>query len=289
MSPLDPQLFSRMTDCAEELLRGRPSGKAPPVDVSGWLEDLAHRGEQDLRRAGTLASRDWRRTGIDIELLTGLGRFFAAKFRSGVLDSIHERTGDRLALEAAIRTYKMARSAWADVARRAAGVYAADLSASDKISNRGAWLDRLPAIDADITRMEDRLAGASRSKEPGVAAAVAAALGRLPREPGACDHRPPRRFSPGEDLPLELGYGGRPTPSSVILCYRHVNQAERFQALEMTADGRVYRAAIPAQYTDSVYSLLYYFRLTYNPAMVSLHPGFSEDRLNQPYYVVRRA
>ena len=289
VSPLDPQLFSRMSDCAEELLRGRPSGKYSPVEVSRWLEDLALQGEQDLRRAGYLGPLDWRRTAIDIELLIGLGRFFAAKFRSGVLYSIHERTGDRLALEAAIRTYRTARSAWADVARRARGVYADDLSASDKISNRGAWLDRLPAIDADIARMEDRLARASRSKEPGVAAAIAAALGRQPRAAVVCDHQPPPRFRPGEELPLEMRHPGRARPSSVILYYRHVNQAVRFQTLQMTADGDSYRAVIPAQYTDSMYPLLYYFQLTYNPGLVSLYPGFSEDFLNQPYFVVPRA
>ena len=68
-----------------------------------------------------------------------------------------------------------------------------------------------------------------------------------------------------------------------------MNQAERFQTLQMTADDDVYRAVIPAQYTDSVYSLLYYFQLTYSPELVSLYPGFSEDRLSQPYFVVRRA
>jgi hypothetical protein len=289
VSPLDPQLFSRMSDCAEELLRGRPGGKYSPVEVSRWLEDLALRGEQDLRRAGRLGPLDWRRTGIDVEMLIGLGRFFAAKFRSGVLYSIHERTGDRLALEAAIRAYRTARSAWAVVARRAKGVYADDLSASDKVSNRGAWLDRLPAIDADIARMEDRLAGASRSTEPGVAAAVAAALGHVPRAAGACDHRPPPRFLPGEELPLEMRPLGRARPSSVILYYRHVNQAERFRTLEMTAGGDSYRTVIPAQYTDSMYALLYYFQLTYDAGLVSLYPGFSENFLNQPYFVVRRA
>jgi hypothetical protein len=289
VSALDPQLFSRMSDCAEELLRGRPGGQYSPIEVSWWLEDLALRGEQDLRQAGVLGPLDWRRTGIDIEMLIGLGRFFAAKFRAGVLYSIHERTGDRLALEAAIRTYKTARSAWAEVAGRAKGVYADDLSASDKISNRGAWMDRLPAIDADIALMEDGLAGASRSKEPGVAAAIAAAQGRLPRAADPVDHRPPARFRPGEALPLEMRPRGRARPSSVVLYYRHVNQAERFQTIQMTAGGDSYRAVIPAQYTDSVYPLLYYFQLTHETGLVSLYPGLSEDRLNQPYFVVRRA
>lgn len=77
-------------------------------------------------------------------IAVGLGRFFAAKFRSGVLYAIHECTGDRRALEEALKAYRAARSTWAELARRAQGVYAADLSVSDRFDERGQWLDRLP-------------------------------------------------------------------------------------------------------------------------------------------------
>jgi hypothetical protein len=209
-----------------------------------------------------------------------------------VLYSIHERTGDRLALEEAVRAYRTARSAWAGIARRAKGVYADDLSASDKVSNRGAWMDRLPAIDADIAQMERRLAGASTSRDPRVAAAIAEALGRPRREEGSYDHQPPARFRPGEALPLEIRHLRGAKPASVILYYRHVNQAERYQTLQASVVGVAgdrYGASIPAAYTDSPYPLLYYFQLGYRPDSVSLYPGFSNDLLNQPYFVVRRA
>jgi hypothetical protein len=34
---------------------------------------------------------------------------------------------------------------------------------------------------------------------------------------------------------------------------------------------------------------MYYFQLTYGPRSVTLYPGFRDDLLNQPYFVVRRA
>ncbi len=40
-SPLDPQLFSRINDFADELLKGERSGKYSPIEVAQWLEDLA--------------------------------------------------------------------------------------------------------------------------------------------------------------------------------------------------------------------------------------------------------
>src|SRR5262249_52075655 len=41
VSPLDRQLFSRINDFADELLKGERSGKYSPIEVAQWLEDFA--------------------------------------------------------------------------------------------------------------------------------------------------------------------------------------------------------------------------------------------------------
>ena len=41
VSPLDPQLFSRINDFADELLKGEASGKYSPIEVAQWLEDYS--------------------------------------------------------------------------------------------------------------------------------------------------------------------------------------------------------------------------------------------------------
>jgi hypothetical protein len=279
VSPLDPQLFSRIGDFAEALLGGERGAKVSPIEVAQWLEDFAEAAEKALGGAGKTESVDAARLAIDAEMQAGLGRFFAARFRSGVLYAIHERTGGRHALEESIRQYRLARAAWARVAERAHGVYAADLSASDRISERGQWADRLTAMDQDIAALERRLPSATAAEDTH---AIAEALGR-PRRPAiACDHRPPMGFRPGE--PVELRLAVRGTPTSARLYYRHVNQAERYHAVEMDAQGDAYAACIPAAYTDSPYPLQYYFELN----RVSLYPGFAPNLLNQPYFVLQR-
>ena len=50
-SPFDPQLFSRMTDFAGELLKGERGGKYSPVEVAQWLEDLAGAAAQSKLEA----------------------------------------------------------------------------------------------------------------------------------------------------------------------------------------------------------------------------------------------
>ena len=96
---------------------------------------------------------------IDVGIQAALGQFFAARFRGGVLYAIHERTGDRTALEEALKTCRAAREIWARMAESARGVYVSDVTVGELAWLRGHWLDRLPAIDADIADMEKRLEG----------------------------------------------------------------------------------------------------------------------------------
>jgi hypothetical protein len=288
-SPLDPQLFSRMSDFAAEMLNGERSGKYSPIEVACWLEDFAGRAEKGLADAGKPASVEAERVAIDVAVQAALGRFFAAKFRSGVLYSIHERTGDRYALEQALKTYRASRAIWARLVDRARAVYRADLSASDKISERGQWQDRIAAIDADIAQIEQRLSSSKAFHDPRTAAAVAEALGQPHREPVDCRHGPAARFIPNQPLPIEISLPAQKVPVTVTLYYRHVNQAERFQAQEMQSRGGGFRATIPAEYTDSLFPLQYYFEFKQGTAKAWLYPGFAPDLLNQPYFVLRRA
>ena len=50
-SPLDPQLFSRMNEFADEILKGDRSAKYSPIEVAQWIEDYA----------ATAADIGWRR------------------------------------------------------------------------------------------------------------------------------------------------------------------------------------------------------------------------------------
>src|SRR5205085_6422414 len=92
---------------------------------------------------------------------SGLGLFFAHKLRAGVLYALYDRGRDREALQEAVKAYRAARAAWAELAQRADGVYVRDLTFGMARHLRGHWLDRLPAIDQDIERMEKRASDAN--------------------------------------------------------------------------------------------------------------------------------
>ena len=294
VSPLDPQLFSRINDFADDLIKGECSGKYSPIEVAQWIEDYASQALKSLEEVERLVAAksrpEYRRIAEDVAIQAGLGRFFGAKFRSGVLHRIYERIGNRMALDESLKAYREARTAWAELANRAKSVYMSDITVGEHPQLRGHWLDRLAAIDADIVllaKQADRAKSGDVSPQR-VESAIRAVLGRPTRASLACQHQPPTKFRPGQPLDIELSVNG-PKSVSARLYYRHVTQAERYDSAEMQfRDGR-YHATIPSGYTDSPYPLEYYFELKQRPQSAWLYPGLGEDLTRQPYFVIRPA
>lgn len=285
-SPFDPVLFARVDDFAGELLKGDLTARYSPLTVARWLDDFAgaaagHRaGAESAGAAGT----QFRRLSADVAIQAGLGRFFAGKLRSAVLYSIHQRTGERAPLEAAIKIYRAARAAWAEAAEGARDVYRSDITFGYARHMRGHWLDRLPAIDEDIAAMEARLAEAKPEVSEAVSRAIREVLAPPRRVSIPCHHTPAPHFRPGAPLPIEITLG---KPATARLHYRHVNQAEEFRVVEMQASGKRRRAVIPAEYTKSPFPLQYYFELREGPAAWVLYPALEPPGWRQPYFVVR--
>jgi hypothetical protein len=287
VSPLDPQLFATIDEWAGALLSDEASPKYSPIDAARWIEMLAAGAERDLARAGEPTTAAARRAAIDAAMQIAIGRFFAAKCRAGVLYSIHARTGDRRAFDEALVAYRRARTAWAAAVDRAAGVYAADLSVSDRFSERGQWRDRLAAIDADIASLSPRPApDGSAIAASRIDAAVRAALDTVVPPAVSCTHAPPVRLARGAAVPLDLDVDAGHHVEQAVVHYRHVNQAERWQRAAMRVAGRTCRGTIPAGYTAAPYPLQYYFEVRETPSRAWLWPGLTPALTGQPYYVV---
>jgi hypothetical protein len=301
VSPLDPELFSRIEEFVEDLLEDRSSAKYSPLEVAHWLEELARSVARHLAEleAKVAEPRDagYRRLAVDVAIQSGLGRFFAEKLRAGVLYALYSRTGHETALREATMAYGAARAAWAELAAKAEGVYGRDISFGRVPHLRGHWTDRLDAIDPDIAEMEARGALVEVLEARGlrpeqVEKALRTVLALPPRPRHACEHAPPAAFRAGQPVTIQLMLGDLPQdtrPATVRLRYRRVNQSEPYQVAEMQAEGNQYRATIPADYTNSPYPLQYHFELHDAQGRAWLHPGFAPDLCGQPYFVVRQA
>ena len=286
ISPLDPQLFTTIGQHAENLVNNKQDARYNSSEVITWLESLVNTSNNALANARTTAGAtagtpEFRRTQEDILILIGLGSFYAELFRAGLFYSIHEQTGDPAAARQSVDAYRKARQSWADFSARAKFIYAADVSYGGPAFRRGNWADRLPAIDTDLAALEQ-----SFKSGPPKTTSAADALRRAaptPRPVIDAHHTPADSFHPGSDLAITIS-----TPSTVIeavLWYRHVNHGERWRSVSMQHSSVSHSAAIPADYTNSLYPLQYYFELR-TVSAATLHPPFNSTWSNQPYFAI---
>lgn len=289
VSPLDPQLFTSVDECAEELARNEKSGRYSPLDVADWLEEWANAAGRHLSeaeaRAADATDPAFRRLAIDVATQADLGCFFAKKLRAGVLQSFYRLTGDRGALVAAVETYREAVAAWATLATRTRGVYVEDLTFGTQPHLRGHWADRLPALEADLADLEQQLRE-SESPSPDATPFTLPKPQEVPKVP--LQHAPPSSFQRGEAISIRIAVGEERN-LSVRLYFRRVNQAEEWRATDMVLHNGTFVAVIPADYTDSPFAIQYYFVVRLAPDCAWIYPGLGEDRTQQPYYVVRQA
>jgi hypothetical protein len=289
-STFDPPMFSRMSEYAEELLGGERTGRYSPIEVAAWLDQYAGAASIALQAIKAKAlkkqSPEYRRMVVDIAMLVELGRFYAARFRSGVLFAVYERTRDRRALEESIALYKSSRTTWAKLSHLADGVYMKDITVGEQQYQRGHWRDRLPAMDKDIALVERLVTDATANTDAHVARAIEAVQIKPVRRLNAAQHVPAKSFQAGLPLSISLRAEGA---AGVVLYYRHVNQAERYRAATMASNHGVYELEIPSSYTNTEYPLQYYFQIRHEDGDANLHPGFDELRQRAPYFVVRRS
>jgi len=296
VSPLDPKTFSTVEEHAGDLLDGSANPKYSPIDVAQWLEDsvAAASDALDAARRGNAARRSpaFRRMEADVLIQVGLGQFFAAKMRAGVLYTVFQQPQERQAGLEALNQYRTARQAWATAAQ-AGVVYRNDITYGSTPMRRGHWNDRLAAIDKDIAALVAQVSASPRDAEatPDTRRAILGATGRPVRPTIESSHTPPAAFEPGAPLAVAITVPQQvlePILTRVSLRYRRVNQAERWQREETQANGTVFSAEIPAEYTQSPYALEYCFELYAKDGVAWLVPGFNASLSSQPYYAVAR-
>ena len=292
VSPLDPQMFSSVAEYVQSLADHKPSAKYSPIEAALWIEQCVNEAARWLDIAARTAKgrqgSAFRRIEEDVLIQIGLGSFFAHKLRSAVLYEAFQRTGDVNAGNSALEHYQKARNAWARMAARAEKVYRPNVSYGSVSKRSGHWIDRLPGIDADLGAMRAKLQQGQTSAKmaPGESDFMAARMSAA--DSFECRHMPPAEFTPGQPLIVTMVVErSEPGVSSVRLRYRHVSQAERWDALDAKAEGRSYTVPIPSEYTQTEFSLEYYFELTGGAGKTWMYPGFNKTLSNQPYFAVR--
>ncbi|MCM3689696.1 hypothetical protein [Neobacillus niacini] len=293
VSPLDPALFYRVDEFADDMVRNQRQGKISPIQTADLLEDLALTAQHYLQEAkGKIDNQNdpaFRRWVIDIEAQIGLGHFFANKFRAGTAYEFFERVGDASLLEQALKYYRLAKNAWEQVIEATKDVYTDDITYGYVSFMRGHWADRLPAIEEDIRNMENQIQLARNNVSSKEIEKAKNWLLNQQMELPAYNHIPPKSFERGQSVQISLNIQDIPSDYQVYLNYRHANQAESYQSIKTVRDADLFTADIPASYTDSPYPIIYFFEFENDEKQKRTCPGFDKNLSNQPYFSIRLA
>jgi hypothetical protein len=287
VSPLDPQLFSSISEHVDALLAGKPLAKISPAEVAAQLMTWGNQAAVKLPKAGASGkpSPALSRAALDANILGLTGKFFAHKLLAGLLFAYFQKTADPDAKRQSLDSYRTARNAWAAIIKQAGNSYVPDIAFGPTAHLRGHWSDRLPAIDADIAAVEAATAPASQTPPANQPAqsTMHPAIKTRAHMTATAYHKPAATFTPGLELPLTIT--PREETHAVRLWYRHADQAERWSSLDMHPQGPGFTASIPAAYTQTDFPLQYYFE-TQGPQEPRLFPGFGKDFLGQPYFLL---
>jgi hypothetical protein len=291
VSPLDPQMFARIEDYAQLLLDGKSSGKYNAAEVAQALENLANSASKNLADAHSKAgekseSPAFRRMAIDVNVVAGLGRFFAHKIRASAFWAIYDRGGHaRDALDAAIKEYSAARDVWTQIVEQTRGVYANDVSYGIGWYQRGHWSDRLPAIEQDLAAMEALTSEATQQATP---PQTLQAVLQAPQRPRlSVEHTPRPKFTRGQPIEILLQSPANADIASVQCHYRRTHQAEQWNAMPLRKIPQGWNGSISGEIVESTYPVQYYFELVDSSGRSVLYPGFDSSWSNQPYFVSR--
>lgn len=296
VSSFDPQLFMSGIEYGTALVNNEVTARYSPVEVASWLENIANESLKQLDNARILmetkvSKPEFRRIEEDVLIQCGLALFFAAKLRCSVLWCIYSLSNYLPAGEAAIEVYDKGLDEWKKMANRAEKVYLADITYGPTKRLGGDWMSRIPDFEADIADLKKRLNNSgklSTSSDTEIAKkAMKIALSEPQRPEVSLIHIPSKWFKSGKNFPISLECKSS-IPKKVLLYYRHVNQAERWQSIEMKSNGNIFNSEIPADYTSKRYPLQYYFEIQTDSINATLYPQLSADLSNTPYFIVRR-
>ncbi|HYZ60948.1 MAG TPA: hypothetical protein VE650_00725 [Acetobacteraceae bacterium] len=285
----DPQLLSNPREYAASLYDGTPDRRYSPLDVADWLDALAAATGSALAEIAGGAARftpEVRRIALDAGVLAGIARFFAAKFRASVWTELYVLAGATTMLYEAQAWLQRGAQAWEGIVRLTEDVYPEDLTYGPQSWLRGSWQTRLHDIRDEATDLQSMRSYGPHETVPPDARAQAAMAALTTRRPvrslgGVVDA--PADFAAGEPLRVEIAVE---PGAEAMLHYRHVNQAERWQAAPMAVSAGRASATIPAEYTNSAYHLQFYVTTVLQGDVV-IAPGLAPTLDNEPYLTAR--
>lgn len=155
--PSDWRYIVSIPEAVQNRIHHIASAKQTAPQTAALLVRLAQRTEDAVARADRKIpanNAEWRSSKPDFEVLALLARYHALKQTATYQVTYFDATGDRAALDSAMRDVKAAVEIWERLVRLTDGLYSAAMAfGPDDI---GHWKDKLPYVRHDLELVRER-------------------------------------------------------------------------------------------------------------------------------------
>lgn len=275
--------FLNVRDEAKSIIAGSETAMRRPEETSRWFAATADEILAEVALAeqggGAKSTNEFLSTVTDLRILAGLARYHSHRLLSGVSYNLYKQSGDLAAFDDAIASERQAIAAWKQIVDAASDVFSKDLAFGVHAVGFGRhWAEEYTLLTQDLDQLLVERAKAEGN--PNV-------LHRTPRKaippPPVVALDIPEEATPGQPYRIVVTPGDG--IKSVRLRYRHVNQTEDYQALDMALNKNSgeYVARIPGPFVVARWDLMYYIEVLGANGSGRIYPDMETGA---PYVIV---
>ncbi len=286
----DIQQFVAFDQEAQLLLSGGEDARIRPPQNSRWFQrtyEAISAAIADAEKAiGRRRNPEFDSTMTDLRILAQLALYHSHRIPAAVSYCLFQRTGDRQALEEALRQEGEAIDAWRKLVAAAGDFYASDL----QMGVRGAalcghWKDELGALEKGHSRLTEELRTFQPKGDVRQAPRYRPVPERGDTEPPRVTIRPLMRAEASRPLTVSVEAGDTSGVKWLRLLYRSVNQHLDYKVLPMQPGKSKgsFQATIPAEELNPGWDLMFLVEAMDNRGNGKIYPDLEKET---PYVIV---
>ncbi len=282
--------FENLKDEATSIIQGTDTAMRRPEETSHWFaqtsDGILAEAEAAERLAGANAGNELKSTLTDVRILAALARYYQWRQLGGVNYNLYKMTGDLTAFDAAIGNEKNAVQAWRDIVTAAGDFYIENMTFGAPGPPRNFphhWKDELAKLETEFTALlAERESAVAK---PGVKPIGIPTIDFSAKRPVAAMQPPAGPAIAGQDFVVRAHVTAANGVKWIRLRYRHVNQHDDFESVDMTRDSKTgeYTASIPGAFITQQWDLMYYVEIVDNKGLGRIYPDLAVET---PYVVV---
>ncbi|MBI3920566.1 MAG: hypothetical protein HY318_04025, partial [Armatimonadetes bacterium] len=269
--PLDDTVMVSPRRYVEEAIKGSPYPPVGPQEVSLVLEDFVNRARQALPKESELpagAREAYKDASLDVEALSSLAQYYAAKIRAVTCLELYHRTGDLQSLNTSRQLCQKALDSWDELSGHTEEHFSPIIERIRMFTTSFTWREE----GKDLSRELDEVNAVWRK-----AVAPPASPGGAPK----LSHTPRQLQDPGKEVKVSLTALSQNATMQPVLHYRSTNGPYSGNAMSPVPEfEHVFEGTMPVKSVKDGW-IEYYFTASSDGATAIL-PEAGEGR---PYRV----